>query len=42
MIIGISIPWYETTCSYSTAVNTTPKNTWFVVKRTRGVNIYDR
>lgn len=32
MIIGISIPWYEMTCSYSTAVNVIPENTWFAVK----------
>ena len=26
MIIGISIPWYDIVCSYSTAINVIPEN----------------
>ena len=35
MIIGISIPWYEMTCSYNTACNVIPENIWFVVALSR-------
>ena len=31
MIIGISIPWYEMSCSYGTAIDVIPQNVWFVV-----------
>lgn len=31
MIIGISIPWYEMPCSYSTAIDVIPRNAWFII-----------
>ena len=31
MIIGISIPWYNISCSYGTAINVIPENAWFIL-----------
>ena len=30
MLFGISIPWYEMSCSYTTAINIIPRNMWFI------------
>lgn len=32
MLIGISIPWYKMSCSYTAAINIVPQNMWFIIK----------